>query len=138
MANALYPKAKKAAFSGGANVNLLVGAVKAVLVDTGAYTYAAAHEFLSDIPSGARISTTGAASGKTLSDLGAFDCDNLRFESVPAGTSVEAVVFFVDTGSPTTSRLIWYQDTGITNMPVADPGGASFNLIIDAAGVFVI
>jgi hypothetical protein len=135
MANAVYPKAKKAAFSGGANINLLTAALKLVLIDTGAYTYNAAHEFLSDIPSGARLSITGALTGKSISDLGALDFDNPTFASVTS-VSAEGVVLFVDTGTAATSRLIVYKDTGITGLPVT-PAGASYNYIVDGAGFVV-
>jgi len=135
MANAVYPKAKKAAWSGGANVNMLTAPLKLVLLDTGTYTYNAADEFLSDIPSGARLAFTGALTGKSVSDLGALDFDNPTFPSVTS-VSAEAVALFVDTGSPTTSRLIVYKDTGITGLPVT-PAGASYNYIVDAAGFVV-
>lgn len=136
MANKIYPKYKAAASDGGPNVDLLLGTVKLCLVDTGAYTYADAHEFLSDIPLGARISISGALTSKVMSALGAFSSANARFDSV-AGPSVEALVGFVDTGSPATSRLIWFQDTGVTGLPVT-PSGASYNVIIDSAGWFVL
>jgi hypothetical protein len=135
MANAVYPKSKKAAWSGGANVNMLTATLKLVLIDTGAYTYSATHEFLTDIPAGARLSTTGALTGKTVSDLGALDFDNTTFVSVTS-TSAEGVVLFVDTGSAATSRLIVYKDTGITGLPVT-PAGASYNYIVDGAGFVV-
>ena len=40
--------------------------VRAILVDTGAYTYNDTHEFLDDIPSGARIAVSGNLTGKAL------------------------------------------------------------------------
>jgi hypothetical protein len=43
---------------------------------------------------------------------------------------------FVDTGSPSSSRLVFFQDTGVTGLPVT-PAGASYNLIMDSAGWFI-
>jgi hypothetical protein len=134
MANAVYPKYKKAAISGGANVDLLVGSVKLVLVDTGAYTYSAAHEFLSDIPSGARIATSGALTGKSVGDDASFKSANGLFTGV-SGVSVEAWVMIIDTGAPSTTRLVFFQDTGVTGLPVT-PAGANYNAIMDSAGWF--
>jgi hypothetical protein len=132
MSNKLYPKYKKAAASGGSNVNLLTGVVKIVMVDTGAYTYDDAHEFLSDIPSGARISISGALTSKSVTDLAAFQSANGRCDAV-TGTSVEGLVGFVDTGSPSTSRLVWFEDDTITGLPVT-PAGASYNIIMPSGG----
>src|SRR5712691_2719002 len=101
MANHIYPKYKKAAMSGGADVNLLTGVVKLVMIDEGTYTYSDTHEFLSDIPSGSRISISGALTGKSVTDLAAFQSANGRFDSV-TGVSVEAIGMFVDTGTPAT------------------------------------
>lgn len=136
MANHVYPKYLKAAASGGANVNYLAGTVKLVLLDTGTYTYNDADEFLSDIPSGARVSISGALTGKSISDLGAVICANSRFDAV-TGVSVEAIAVFFDTGAPATSRLMGYIDTGITGLPVT-PAGGSYNVIVDTAGLFVL
>ena len=47
MANILYPKFKKNLQLG--LIDMETAAVMACLVDTGVYTYAAAHEFLSDL-----------------------------------------------------------------------------------------
>ena len=48
MANELYPKWKEALIQNTANSSL-TGTVKAALVDTGTYTYSAAHEFLTSL-----------------------------------------------------------------------------------------
>lgn len=136
MANKVYPKYKKAAMSGGPNVDLLAGIVKMVLVDTGAYTYSDTHEFLSDIPAGARIATSGALVSKTVADDATFHSANSRFDGV-TGVSTEAWVFYIDTGSASTSRLVMFQDTGVTGLPVT-PAGASYNGVMDSAGWFGI
>lgn len=136
MANKIYPKYKKAALSGGANHDLIAGSVKLVLVDLGAYTYSDTHEFLSDIPSGARISTTGALTSKAVSDTAVFSSANTQFATV-TGPSVEGVVMVIDTGSPTTTRLVAFWDTGITGLPVT-PSGASYNVIQDTGAWFTL
>jgi hypothetical protein len=136
MANKVYPKFKKKLLNGGANVNLLTSNVKLVLVDTGAYTYSDAHEFLSDIPSGARVAQSGNLTGKSVSDLGAFDSDDTSFTAV-TGPSSEALVGFVDTGVAGTSPLIWFEDTAVVGLPVT-PAGASYNVIADSGGWFVL
>ena len=66
MANALFDKARQRFLEGQFNWN--TDTIKAVLVDTGTYTVnLSAHEFLSDIGTGARISTSGAFTGKGIS-----------------------------------------------------------------------
>ena len=126
MANAIYPKYKEALISGGSNVNLATGTVKLILVDTGAYTYSATHEFLSDVPSGARIGISSALSSKTTTN-GVFDAADASFTGLTA-TSVEAIITFVDTGAEGTSRLVAFQDTGITNIPFTPTAGGSATL----------
>lgn len=135
MANALYPKYKQAIISGGANVNLSTGNVKAVLVDTGLYTYSASDQYLSAIAVGARTATTANLSGKTVVD-GVFDSNDPFFAAV-TGNQSEAVVIYVDSGSAATSPLIAYFDTGVTGLPVT-PNGADINLIINASGWFAL
>jgi len=118
MANAIYPSAKQAFLSAG--INLTSDTVKAVLVDTGAYTYSASHANLSDIPAPARIATSGALASKTITN-GVFDAADTTITAV-TGSTVEAIAIFKDTGTATTSSLIAYLDTG-TGFPFTPNGG---------------
>ena len=131
MANAIYPKFKEQALQGG--VNLSSGTVKVALVDTGTYTYSAAHEFFSSI-SGV-IGTPQTLASKTFAN-GVFDAADVAFPAV-TGNTAEALVFYIDTGTPATSRLIAYQDTGVTGLPVT-PNGGNINLAFDATGIFAL
>lgn len=128
MTNSLYPSAREAFLSG--SLSWTGSTIKAVLVDTGAYTYSAAHDFLDDIPSGARVATSGALTSKTATD-GVADAADLSLVGV-TGATVEALVLFVDTGDQSTSRLIAYIDTA-TGLPVT-PNGGNVNVIWDNAG----
>jgi hypothetical protein len=130
MANAIYPKACEQMLQGG--IDLLSDDVKLVLVDADDYTYNAAHEFLSSIPAGARVATSPNLGSKTVTN-GLFNAGNTSFSSV-SGDISEAVVVFIDTGDPDTSRLIAYLDTGHTGLPIT-PDGNNINVTI-ASGLF--
>jgi hypothetical protein len=119
MPNALYPKAKEAAL--GSGMNLASGTVRAILVDTSAYTYSAAHQFLSSVAAGARVGSAVTLASKTLTD-GVFDAADISFTGLTAAPSIEAIVLYVDTGSEATSPLIAYIDTA-TGLPTS--AGAS-------------
>lgn len=134
MTKRVYPKAKKAAFGGGANANVVTGDVKIILIDTGAYTFDATHEFLSDVPLGARLATSGSLVGKSIADDGSFHSANTRFESVTS-VSAEALLWVIDTGSPASTRLVAFQDTDVVGLPVT-PAGASYDVIKDSGGWF--
>ena len=134
MANKLYPKTKKQFLQAG--IDLSAVNVRAMLVDAGAYTYSDAHDFLDDIPSGARIAVSGNLSNKAFGDDGSFDSDDPTFVAV-AGASIEVIVLYVHTGTESTSRLIMYQDTGVTGLPLT-PDGSDVQITVDAAGWFVL
>jgi|SRR5436190_21839063 hypothetical protein len=134
MANALYPKTKAAMLQGG--VNLITATVKALLIDLADYAYDAAHDFLNDVPVAARVAVSGALSGKAINDLGQFDSGDPIFTSV-AGDQLEAVILFIDTGDESTSRLVLFQDTGVTGMPLT-PDGNNVQIIVAAAGWFTL
>jgi hypothetical protein len=119
MANALYDKGRQAFLEGG--IAWLTDNIKAVLVDSGAYTLnIATHQFLSDIAAGARIATSGNLATKT-STAGVADADDITFTAV-TGVSIEALVLYKDTGTAGTSALICYIDTA-TGLPVTPSGG---------------
>lgn len=126
MANALYDKGRESFLKGEISWN--ADDIKAVLVDIGAYTLDIVnHQFLSDIPGGARVATSPNLSAKTTT-AGVADCDDIVV-SLVSGATVEAVVFYKDTGVAGTSRLIGYVDTGL-GLPFT-PNGANITLAID-------
>ncbi len=119
MANALYDKGREGFLDG--SIDWDTNDIKAVLIDTGAYTVdLAAHDNLDDIPSGARIATSSNLSSKTVA-AGVADAADVTFSAV-SGATVEAIVLYKDTGSAATSRLIAYIDTA-TGLPVTPNGG---------------
>lgn len=133
MANAIYPKYKEALLNGSANTDMSAGTVKAALVDTGTYTYSAAHEFLSSLTG--VVGTAVTLGTKTFTD-GTFDSANPTWSSV-SGNSAEAIVLYIDTGVAGTSRLILFLDTGQTGLPVT-PNGGDITYTVDAAGWFTL
>jgi hypothetical protein len=109
MASALYDKGREAFLT--KLIDVLTDNIKVVLVDTALYTVnLATDQFLSDVPALARVATSGNLAGKTAT-AGVFDASDLAIVSVP-GTSVEALVIYMDSGVAGTSRLIAYIDTG--------------------------
>jgi hypothetical protein len=137
MANALYPKTKAKFLQALIDLSDPYLDIKAVLVDTGQYTYSAAHEFLSDVPAGARIAISDALVNVTVdADTAAFDSDDPIIAGV-TGDTIEAIVLFVDTGVAATSALIMFQDTNITGAPLT-PTGGNVQIFVDATGWFVL
>lgn len=132
MANKLYPKGKKAMMQ--ALADLAGGNVRAVLCDSADYTYNDAHEFLSDVPSGARISVSANLSGKTFGADASFDSDDVVFSGV-TGDQLEQIILYLHTGTDATSRLIAFFDTGITGMPLT-PDGNNVQVTVPAGGWF--
>lgn len=133
MANKVYPKLKKG-FLSGAAVDLVASNVKVVLIDINDYTYSDAHQYLADIPAGARVATSANLAGKTLSDLADFDSDDPVLPGV-TGDELESLAMYVDTGSEATSPLIYFQDTGIAGAPLT-PDGNDIKIAVNAAGWF--
>lgn len=126
MSNALYDKGRESCLK--AEINIPSDNIKCVLVDTGAYTVnLSTDQFLSDVPSGARIATSGNLASKTTT-AGVFDAADITFSAV-TGTSCEALVIYDDTGTASTSRLIAYIDTA-TGLPVT-PNGGDINVVWD-------
>lgn len=120
MANGLYDAARAAFLN--ADIDWTNDDIRAILIDTGTYTVnLSTHDFLDDIPGGARVATSSALSGKT-STAGVADASDVTFSAV-SGATVEAVVLYKHTGTESTSNLIAYMDTGMTGLPVTPNGG---------------
>lgn len=131
MASVIYPIAKKAFLD--ADIDLLVDTIRAVLIDTGTYTYSAAHDFYNDL-SGVVGSESGAFASKTTTG-GVFDAADITFTAV-SGATAEAIVIFQDTGNAATDRLIAYIDSA-TGLPVT-PNSGDINITWNASGIFAL
>lgn len=141
MANKIYPQFILARLRGQSTEDLASAGVnvKFVAIDTGAYTYSDAHEFLSDIPSGARIATSANLTGKTVVRSGDdvnIDCDDFDVTIGAGQPSIEAGAYYIDTGTPATSRLMKFQDTG-GGFPFTPSSGGETREIRVASGGFM-
>jgi len=132
MTNKLYPKSKEKILSAG--VNLIGDTIKIILVDSADYTYQDTHEYLSDVPSAARVATSAALTGKAVTN-GVFTASNPTFTAV-TGDSAEAIIVYKDTGVESTSPILAYIDNAGT-MTVT-PNGNDIPVLFDASGIFSI
>jgi hypothetical protein len=132
MANALYPLWKQQLLQFTANNNLSAGTVKVALIDTGTYTYSAAHQFWTSA-SAASIGTPQTIGSKTFTN-GTFDGADVTFTAV-TGNSVEALIIWIDTGTAGTSPLVAYIDTSVTGLPVT-PNGGDITITWSGSGIF--
>jgi activator of HSP90 ATPase len=135
MANAVYPLFKgfllTAAASVSLNVNDATDGPFVALVDTGTYTYSAAHDFFNDL-SGIVGTDQRIANPTTASGL--FDGDNLTYTAV-SGATVEALVIYRhNSGANTTWKLVAYIDTSVTGLPVT-PNGGDITVTWNASGI---
>lgn len=118
MANAAYTYAKSLILT--AQLDFSTAPLYVALVDTGVYTFSAAHQFASAL-AGAVVGTHQALTGLNVTD-GVFDADNVTFSAV-TGPTIEAVVIYRYTGNLATSPLALYWDSGVTGLPATPNGG---------------
>ena len=119
MANTLYDFARQRFLE--AQINWMTDTIKVMLVDTGAYTpQTAVHQYLSDIPTSARIAGPVTLTAKSTTG-GAADAADITFTAV-SGASIEAIIIYVDSGTEATSPLIAFIDTA-TGLPITPNGG---------------
>lgn len=137
MANAVYPKWKQSLMT-EADTNKSLdqtgsSAPFAALVTTSAgYTYSAAHQFYSSL---SNVQGTDVAITTPTVVSGLFDGDDVTFSAV-TGTVVGAIVIYrKNAGANTTWRLVLYEDTSVTGLPVTPNGG---NIVVtwNASGIF--
>ena len=137
MANAVYPIYKQAQKTGATNISLNVDDATdgpfCALIDTGLYTYDAAHDFYNDLAG--IVGTDQRITVPTVSAAGTFDGGDLTYTSV-SGNSVEALVIYRhNVGANTTWRLVLYEDTGVTGLPVT-PNGGNITVTFNASGIW--
>jgi hypothetical protein len=119
MAPALYDKGREGFLDG--SIDWDTDDIRVILVDAADYTVnLSTHDFLDDIPAGARVAVSSALTSKTVT-AGVADAADVTFTSV-TGDPCEAIVIYKHTGTESTSRLIAYIDTA-TGLPVTPNGG---------------
>ena len=138
MANAIYPLYKQALLQGSTNTTLNAAegstGVYAELVDTGVYTYNAAHQFYDDL-SGI-IGSAQEITTKTQTN-GTFDGNDITFSSVSGNTAEALVIYRQNAGANSTWRLVAYLDTGVGGLPVT-PNGTDIIVTWNASGIFTL
>lgn len=118
MANVAFAKTVSKMCQGTASWS---GNIKVVLLDTTLYTVDAVnHDFLDDIPSGARVSTSPNLTGVVVSTDGQMDADDPTFTAV-TGATCSALAAYHDTGTASTSELFFYFDT-LSGFPIVPNG----------------
>jgi hypothetical protein len=139
MANAVYPLYKQSVMSESDTNNGLdqtgSNAPYTSLVTTSSgYVYSAAHQFYSSVTN---VQGTPVAITSNTVTNGTLAGSNVTFTSV-SGTVVGAIVIYrQNTGANTTWRLVLYEDTSVTGLPVTPNGG---NIVItwNASGIFTL
>jgi hypothetical protein len=141
MANALYPSFKQLLLNPGTlgttsgdAVDLADDTIKVALIDTGTTAYSSAHDFYNDVSS-AVIGTPQTLASKTVTG-GVFDAADVTFTAV-SGASVEALIIYKDTGTPSTSSLIAFIDVVASGLPVT-PNGGNITISWNASGIFTL
>lgn len=110
MASALFDKGREGILDRTID---MTGDVRVMLVKS-AYTFGAAHQFLSDITAGNDNGRSAALASKTYTS-GVFDAADTTLTAT-AAAACNALVIFQHTGSDATARLIAYIDTA-TGLP---------------------
>lgn len=129
MADAIYPKYKQALLDGDTNIDINDGTVK-VALSTAAYN--SAHDFYDDV-SASTVGTPQTIANTTVTD-GLFDGDNVTYTAVAGGSTVTALIIYIDTGSAATSRLVAFIDT-VSGFPLSTNGG-DVTVAWNASGIF--
>jgi hypothetical protein len=132
MADKIYPKARAQAWTGA--LDLRAGTMRALLLD-GTYAYNDSHAFLSDVPADSRVKASQPITGRAVNlTTSNFDSDDPTVQAV-TGDDVEQIILYLDTGIESSSRLIFYKDTGISTVPFT-PDGSDIRIVVHASGWF--
>lgn len=127
MANALYGKGRQKFLEGA--INMASDTIKAVLIDTASYSVAIDTDEFFDTLS-AHVVGSAVTLGTKTTTLGVFDCADFSFTGLSAAPTIEAIVIYKDTGTPSTSALIAYIDTA-TGLPTS-AGATQVDVTVDS------
>jgi len=106
----------------------MTGDVRVMLVKS-AYTFSAAHKFLSDITSGNDNGRSASLASKTFTS-GIFDAADTTLTAT-AAVACNALVAFQNTGTDSTARVIAYIDTPTSGLPFTPSASQSVPITWD-------
>jgi hypothetical protein len=140
MANAIYPTYKGFILTAAANTSLDQDTSNdgpyCALIDTGTYTYNAAHDFYNDLTG--IVGTDQRITAPTVAAAtGLFDGADITFPAVTGATVEALVIYRHNSGANTTWKLFCFIDTGVTGLPVT-PNGGNINVTWNASGIVQI
>ena len=124
MASVLFDKGREGILD---TTIAMTGDVRVMLVRT-AYTFSAAHQFLSDITAGNDNGRSAALGTKTYAS-GVFDAADTTLVAT-AAAACNALVLFINTGVDATARVICYIDTA-TGLPFTPAASQTVNIAFD-------
>jgi len=133
MANVIMDSYKVLALTSGLNLATLE--IRIILGDAADITFSSAFDFLDDLTAGGRVAESNALDSKTTT-AGVFDAADETWTSVSGDVS-EQIWGFYETGTESTSSLIFFFDTSVTGLPVT-PNGGDITCAWNASGIFAI
>lgn len=137
MANAVYPEYKQFLLEGASNVSLnqdnTTDGPFCALIDTADEAYNAADSFFSDITGAGIVGTDQRISTPTVAN-GLFDGDNLTYTAVSGDPCEALIVYRKNAGANTTWKLAFFEDTGVSGLPVT-PNGGNITITWNASGI---
>lgn len=133
MSNQWYDKTKTTIGLGNLDLSSLSDP-KMIAIEEGLYTFSQGHDFLNDIPAGARLATVDLSNvtfGVSLESY--LDADDPIFLT-PAIGEVVAFVIYNDSGVESTSPLIVFIDSGVT-LPITTESGRDLEIAFNGNGI---
>lgn len=134
MANALYDNAKELLLSGSLDFTEAGAQDYTCVLVSSAYTFSAAHEDYDDL-SGVIAEADANLASKTVTD-GVFDAANATFTAVASGSTIDAVVVFLNTGTSANDTLIAYIDTDDGGAISVATNDGDITVNFNASGIF--
>lgn len=127
MANALFDPGREGHLDG--TIIESSGDIRVMLVKS-AYTFSAAHKFLSDITAGNDNGRSASLTSKTVTN-GVFNAAATSLVAT-AAVACSALVIFQHTGVDATARVIAYIDTPAAGLPFTPAAGQTVNITWDS------
>lgn len=118
MSNVLYDSGRNAFLTG--DIDYMNDTIRVYLIDNADYTFSAAHKYLSQVPSAARVAFAVLAGKST--NAGIADANDTVLPNV-TGDTCESLILCKWSGDESTSLLIGYIDTAASGLPVTPNGG---------------